>query len=85
MKKIMIAAAMLLALVGCGKAPETAIQVNSHFQVDTLFTHKNCTVYRFSDAGNLRYYTDCKGSVEWKESCGKNCNRDAEVLGGKHE
>jgi uncharacterized protein YceK len=83
MKKIFLALALLLTLAGCNsKEPESAAQVNVNFTVDKLFTHEGCTVYRFMDAGRERYYTNCKGSSQWEESCGNNCNRSAGVSGG---
>lgn len=69
-----------LALFGCqGEAQET--QHVGDFQVDTLFTKDGCTVYRFGDNGASRYFARCENtaSVEWRESCGKNCTRSVEV------
>jgi hypothetical protein len=78
MKKILILAA-ILALAGCGKPAETSTSVGREFVVDTLFTHEGCTVYRFVDHGNARYFTNCSGSTTWRENCGKNCNRDINI------
>lgn len=68
-------------LAACSKKAESTQQVNRDFQVDTLFTHDGCTVYRFNDGGASRYFTNCKGSTQWQEGCGKNCTRGVEVLG----
>jgi hypothetical protein len=81
MKQILILAALL---AGCAKDPEATQQVNAQFKVDTLFTKDGCTVYRFSDDGRYRYFTNCRGNVAWKEGCGKNCTHDVEVSGGAH-
>jgi len=62
-------------LVGCGKTAETSTAVGKEFVVDKLFTHESCTVYRFVDHGNARYFTNCQGSTNWTEGCGKNCTR----------
>ena len=84
--KILIAAVTVLALLaGCSKAPESAVQVNREFQVDRLFTYEGCTVFRFEDAGYRRYYTDCKGTTSAYQTSGKNCTRDTDVVGGKHD
>ena len=69
---------LLSALFGCTKAPESVNQVNSEFRVETLFTHEGCTVYRFYDGGEERYYTNCQGQtiVEQSYQCGKmRCRR----------
>lgn len=79
MKRILILAVLL---AGCGKDPETTQQVNAQFKVDTLFTKDGCTVYRFHDYGDARYFTNCRGAVAWREGCGKNCTRDVSVDGG---
>jgi hypothetical protein len=73
----------LMLLTGCAKQAERVDQVNMEFNVDTLFTKDGCTVYRFYDEGRGRYFTNCKGSTEWSESCGKNCTRSAGIDGGK--
>ena len=78
MKKILILAA-ILALSGCGKPAETSTSVGREFVVDKLFTHEGCTVYRFTDHGNPRYFTNCSGSTTWREGCGKNCTRDINI------
>ena len=74
---------MCLFSAGCSKTPmSTTATKNPNFQVELLFEHEGCKVYRFEDY-RTRYFTNCKGSVEWNESCGKNCNRDVEVTGGR--
>jgi hypothetical protein len=78
MKKILILAA-ILALAGCSKPAETSTSVGREFVVDKLFTHEGCTVYRFNDGGNNRYFTNCQGSTSWTESCGKNCTRQMNI------
>lgn len=72
-----------LFIVGCtGAAQKTEYTENSDFKVDFLFEYDECKVYRFYDGRN-RYFTNCKGSTQWSESCGKNCTRDSGVQGGK--
>ena len=65
----------LTLLAACGKPAETSTAVGKEFVVDKLFTHEGCTVYRFYDGGNSRYYTNCQGSTSWTEQCGKGCTR----------
>jgi hypothetical protein len=72
---------VLAALAGCMKHAESIQKVNSQFEVETLFTKDGCTVYRFFDDG-FRYFTNCRGSVEWAEMRGKT-RRPVEVNGGQ--
>lgn len=86
MNKILFAILLLAALSGCGKPAESSTRVGRDFEVERLFTHDGCTVYRFNDY-YTRYFTRCEGvsvpsSVSWTESCGKNCKRPVEVSGG---
>lgn len=64
MKKVLktaAAACAILALVACSKQPESS-QRKGAFNVDTLFTHDGCTVYRFVDGAQTVYYTKCQQS-----------------------
>jgi hypothetical protein len=36
---------------------------NKTYQVDFLFEHDGCKVYRFRDQGNTVYFTNCNGDV----------------------
>lgn len=36
---------------------------NKAYQVDYLFEHEGCKVYRFMDRGNYVYFTNCAGDV----------------------
>ena len=67
MKTLLIAFALLL-LSACAKEPESTKQVGISFQVDKLFTHENCTLYRFTDMGYPRYYAKCEkeATVSWE-------------------
>lgn len=77
--KTVLAILALALLAGCSKPAETSTAVGREFTVDKLFTHEGCTVYRFNDGGNNRYFTNCSGSTNWQESCGKNCTRNMNV------
>lgn len=80
---IAVAAAILSSMAGCQKAAESSTPVGVEFRVDRLFKHDGCTVYRFDDGGRSRYFAKCDGattsSMEWRESCGKNCTRPVDV------
>lgn len=77
--KTLLAVLALAVLAGCSKPAETSTTVGVEFTVDKLFTHEGCTVYRFTDGGNARYYTNCQGSTSWQESCGKSCTRQVGI------
>jgi hypothetical protein len=66
---------LVLLLAACTKAPEqsTHLAGPGEFQIDRLFTHDNCTVYRFEDAGRYVYYTNCEGQTQSSHGCGKSC------------
>ena len=36
---------------------------NKTYQVDFLFEHEGCKVYRFLDSGDRVYFTNCNGDV----------------------
>lgn len=79
MKKHLSIFIYLLLLSGCGHPEEAVVgTTNSSFKLERLFTHDGCTVYRFFDM-SYRYFTDCRGSVSWEESCGKNCTDEQAV------
>ena len=51
--------AMAAILIGCySQKPERTLPVsNKDYQIDQLFTDNNgCTIYRFYDQGDYRYY-----------------------------
>ena len=71
MKKILIIFSFLL-LVSCkNEALEKKQTTNDEFNVELLFEVDGCKVYRFQDASRNRYFTNCKGSVSWKQQEGK--------------
>lgn len=72
-KHIVAIIAVSAVLVGCEKPAESMTVKGAGFAVETLFTHEDCTVYRFSDAGRLRYYANCKSgqhTTMWRERRG---------------
>lgn len=60
--KLLVLCAVVL-LGACSKTATESRTAVGEFKVDRLFTIDGCTVYRFSDAGYLRYFTNCKGNV----------------------
>lgn len=82
MKRYLFMLAAAIIITGCEKAPETSTRAGSDFVVDKLFTVDDCTVYRFTDGGRPRYFTNCKGSTQWSENCGKNCTNSVGIDGG---
>lgn len=73
-----------LALSGCARhGAETKLSDNAEFDISRLFTVDGCSVYRFADGGNWRYFTNCSGTTMTNESCGKNCSRNVSIPGGK--
>ncbi|MFC0771409.1 DUF4884 domain-containing protein [Terrimonas alba] len=38
-------------------------QNNKTYNVDYLFEHEGCKVYRFYDRGNYVYFTNCRGET----------------------
>lgn len=59
MKRIALIAMLVLA-TGCAKnAERTDTKGVGEFQVETLFTHDGCTVYRFHDI-RYRYFVKCE-------------------------
>ena len=76
MKHLLTIALLALALAGCERHPqETAETSNTDYQIELLFEHDGCRVYRFSDGGH-RYYTHChdgQGRTDWtvRHSIGK--------------
>lgn len=79
-RAVMLAAVVMLT--ACKGEPEATQKAGVDFKVETLFTVDGCTIYRFADGG-YKYFTNCKGSTSWQESCGKACTRDVNIGGGK--
>lgn len=78
MNKLIGALILAMLVVSCAKDPEQVNRTeNPNFEVDTLFTHSGCTIYRFNDAGHYHYFAKCRGTAETisekSESCGKGC------------
>lgn len=72
---------LVILLVACGRREgiEQVRTNNQVIEVELLFEHEGCKIYRFYD-GRYGYYTKC-GDLNWShtESCGKNCNKTVET------
>lgn len=73
--------ALCVGVAGCNADPvSTSPSSNPAVNVELLFEHEGCRVFRFVDGGSHRYYVRCEsGSAtalnSHTESCGKNCRR----------
>jgi len=75
MKFIVLIVSFLL--LSCNKDPESISRTsNQNFNVEKLFEHEGCKIYRFSD-GRDHYYSVCSEPseiiTEYNSSCGKSC------------
>jgi hypothetical protein len=79
MKLRTVAALSFLSLTACIAAPIASSPTNNaDIEVEQLFTHDGCAVYRFRDGG-YHYYVRCNtGTAQTMtpKGCGKNCVRD---------
>lgn len=65
MKALIAIAASALFLSGCARDPvETSRTDNPQINVEKLFEHDGCSVYRFMDGASPVYYTNCQGSTQ---------------------
>ena len=58
----------IVLLIASGCATGIPLQTkesenNRTYEVDYLFEHDGCKVYRFYDRGNYVYFTNCKGEA----------------------
>ena len=82
--KLFIIILLSAILLSCSNDPiEKISSNNSSFDVYLLFEVDGCKVYRFTDGGRDRYFTNCQGSIGWNESHGKNNNVDVEIQTNK--
>lgn len=85
MTRLALCLLLLTALAGCQGEAESTTRAGSDFNVDRLFKVDGCTVYRFQDGGRARYFTNCGGSTQWEENCGKHCSQQSGVTGSNHQ
>jgi hypothetical protein len=82
--KFLLLGALALVISGCAPANEplfTSATDNPRINVEELFEHDGCKVYRFVDARAYVYFTNCNGSVQssYTRNCGKNCTETVPV------
>jgi hypothetical protein len=66
------------ALVSCAiekPLKEGKSDNNKTYEVDYLFEHDGCKVYRFSDRGHYVYFTNCNGETIVKKDSAEVRNR----------
>jgi len=69
MKNIrLILAASILVMSSCSGSKSIPISKavaanNTSYEVEYLFEHEGCKVYRFLDTGHYVYFTNCRGTV----------------------
>lgn len=61
---LLLTSALILASCMAGRPlANTEADNNTSYNVQYLFEHDGCKVYRFYDRGNCVYFTNCNGSV----------------------
>ncbi|WP_241576603.1 DUF4884 domain-containing protein [Rosenbergiella collisarenosi] len=61
-KGVLVLSVMLLS--GCYNDPQEVTTTENDYHVGKLFTVDGCSVYRFKDAGNNIYFSNCRGEVD---------------------
>lgn len=69
---ILLSAALLTA---CDHDPVSVKTAGNDVHVGKLFTVDGCTVYRFADAGNRIYFSNCNGQTQYDYSDGNVSHR----------
>lgn len=81
--KQLIIIAFLLVLFGCIKESQSkSTPSNTAFEIELLFEHDGCKVYRFYD-GRYVYYTDCRGTTQQEYKSGKSTYYDDVTNSGR--
>lgn len=66
MKKLLTISLLAILLAGCAKESIETEQ-KGEFKVELLFEKNGCKVYRFVDAGEYIYWSDCSGRVGYNQ------------------
>lgn len=78
MRRFVFLAALVLFIAGCVKDPVlTSKTNNADIEVELLFEHDGCRVYRFHDAGRAIYFVKGGSDVRW--NTGKHGNETNSV------
>lgn len=80
----------LLTMTSCFTGiPITVEKANNNktYQVEYLFEHDGCKVYRFDDRGHYVYFTNCKGDITSIEndSTANRITNHVEIIAPKHD
>lgn len=68
--KTIIFLALVLILSACRYESQSTEKKTNGIEVELLFEHDGCKVYRFYD-GRTVYYTDCRGTTQSSYQSGK--------------
>ncbi|NJO64017.1 MAG: DUF4884 domain-containing protein [Richelia sp. RM2_1_2] len=72
---------VLILFVGCTKDAEKKVNVsNNNFDVELLFEHDGCKMYRFYDGKHI-YYSDCTGKTSYNTGGKNNVYVETETYG----
>ena len=67
LKKTLLLSLLVIVFISCVSIRQpvatSAPDNNKAYQVDYLFEHDGCKVYRFNDDGRYVYFTNCTGEV----------------------
>jgi len=65
MKKILLIISTMIFLSACTKKGKPIdLSQYGDFQLELLFEHDSCKVYRFVDGGRCIYWSDCRGKIQ---------------------
>lgn len=70
--QILVAILLIIFSITACTGPSENQLIKNTYEVDTLFTHEGCTVYRFKDVFHSIYFTNCHGETSWRQSMGKS-------------
>jgi hypothetical protein len=68
--KLLAVALASLWVSGCLE-PEEPKTGGAAYELEMLFEHDGCRVYRFDYYGRSIFYTDCRGSTDWEQRAHK--------------
>lgn len=68
---ILFALTLLTSCGGYSGDPISVDTTSSKYEVQFLFEHEGCKVFKFYDNGQRVYYTNCDGSTSWEVTRGQ--------------
>lgn len=77
---LLVACACLVSCARQGLSEEET--TNAEISLTKLFTHDECTVYRFMDAGRYHYFAKCRDSASISQTlaCGRGCEYEDVIV-----